>query len=89
MLFSLFLGQRIDRGGPDLRHVVAALEAHYTLYDDAKDEVFDETQQFTPANPYSASKAAADMYAWAYAQSFDIPALVVLSKNAYSRCQHP
>ena len=59
------------------------------VYGDAEDEFVDETQQFMPTNPYSASKAAAEMYVWAYAKSFNIPALVVRSNNVYGPCQYP
>lgn len=59
------------------------------VYGDAVDEFVDETKQFMPTNPYSASKAAAEMYVWAYAKSFGIPALVVRSNNVYGPCQYP
>ena len=59
------------------------------VYGDADDEFVDETQQFMPTNPYSASKAAAEMYVWAYAKSFSIPVLVVRSNNVYGPCQYP
>ena len=53
------------------------------VYSDAEDDFVVETQQFMPTNPYSASKAAAEMYVWAYAKLFNIPALVVRSNNVY------
>ncbi|ERF68061.1 hypothetical protein EPUS_08497 [Endocarpon pusillum Z07020] len=59
------------------------------VYGDVVDEFVDETKQFMPTNPYSASKAAAEMYVWAYAKSFGIPALVVRSNNVYGPCQYP
>lgn len=59
------------------------------VYGDAVDEAVDETKQFLPTNPYSASKAAAEMYVNAYAKSFGIPALVVRSNNVYGPCQYP
>ena len=59
------------------------------VYGDADEESVDETQQFMPTNPYSASKAAAEMYVWAYAKAFNIPAIVVRSNNVYGPCQFP
>jgi dTDP-D-glucose 4,6-dehydratase len=59
------------------------------VYGDAMDEFVDEAKQLMPTNPYSASKAAAEMYVWAYAKFFDIPALVVRSNNVYGPCQYP
>lgn len=59
------------------------------VYGDADDEFVDETQQFMPTNPYSASKAAAEMYVWAYSKSFKIPIVVVRSNNVYGPCQYP
>ncbi|KAL8707713.1 MAG: hypothetical protein Q9220_007293 [cf. Caloplaca sp. 1 TL-2023] len=59
------------------------------VYGEAMEESVDETKQFMPTNPYSASKAAAEMYVWAYAKSFNIPALVVRSNNVYGPCQYP
>ncbi|MCJ1416067.1 hypothetical protein MMC32_002402 [Xylographa parallela] len=59
------------------------------VYGDVVNEAVDETKQFMPTNPYSASKAAAEMYVWAYAKSFGIPALVVRSNNVYGPCQYP
>lgn len=59
------------------------------VYGDANEEFFDENQQLKPTNPYSASKAAAEMYVWAYSQSFNIPSVVVRSNNVYGPCQYP
>lgn len=59
------------------------------VYGEAMEDSIDETKQFMPTNPYSASKAAAEMYVWAYAKSFNIPALVVRSNNVYGPCQYP
>lgn len=59
------------------------------VYGDVVESACDETKQFMPTNPYSASKAAAEMYVWAYAKSFDIPALVVRSNNVFGPGQYP
>lgn len=36
-----------------------------------------------PTNPYSASKAAAEMYITAYASSFQLPAIIIRLNNVY------
>lgn len=62
------------------------------------DEVYGETNRIparegstllAPTNPYSASKAAAEMYVMAYQRSFRIPAIIVRSNNVYGPCQYP
>ncbi|PLB53460.1 dTDP-D-glucose 4,6-dehydratase-like protein [Aspergillus steynii IBT 23096] len=59
------------------------------VYGEAVGGFIDEKHQFQPTNPYAASKAAAEMYVWAYAKSFGLPALVVRSNNVYGPCQYP
>lgn len=62
------------------------------------DEVYGETNGamakedstlLAPTNPYSASKAAAEMYVMAYKHSFGIPVIIVRSNNVYGPCQYP
>ena len=53
------------------------------------DDVVDETKQFLPTNPYSASKAAAEMYVYAYYKSFKLPVVIVRSNNVFGPCQYP
>lgn len=36
-----------------------------------------------PTNPYSASKAAAEMYITAYVRSFQLPAIIIRLNNVY------
>lgn len=36
-----------------------------------------------PTNPYSASKAAAEMYITAYVSSFQLPAIIIRLNNVY------
>ncbi|RAK79443.1 dTDP-glucose 4,6-dehydratase [Aspergillus fijiensis CBS 313.89] len=59
------------------------------VYGETTDDFVDETTQFLPTNPYSASKAAAEMYVHAYAKSFGIPMVIVRSNNVYGPCQYP
>ncbi|KAJ5378513.1 dTDP-D-glucose 4-6-dehydratase [Penicillium cosmopolitanum] len=62
------------------------------------DEVYGETNgqvamenstPMRPTNPYSASKAAAEMYAMAYQKSFGLPIIIVRSNNVYGPGQYP
>ncbi|KAJ5178897.1 dTDP-D-glucose 4-6-dehydratase [Penicillium capsulatum] len=59
------------------------------VYGETNDHKVDEHGHFGPTNPYSASKAAAEMYVMAYRQSFGLPAIVVRSNNVYGPCQYP
>ena len=47
-----------------------------------------ERSLFQPSNPYSASKAAAEMLCHAYAQSFDLPLMIMRCNNVISKYQH-
>ncbi|EFX05924.1 putative rhamnose biosynthesis enzyme 2 [Grosmannia clavigera kw1407] len=59
------------------------------VYGETPDESVDESKQFLPTNPYSASKAAAEMYVYAYFKSFGIPVVIVRSNNVFGPCQYP
>jgi dTDP-glucose 4,6-dehydratase len=59
------------------------------VYGETNGELVDESCQFLPTNPYSASKAAAEMYVHAYAKSFKIPTIIIRSNNVYGPCQYP
>ena len=59
------------------------------VYGETHGAFLDEAHQFRPTNPYSASKAAAEMYVHAYAKAFGLPAIVVRSNNVYGPCQYP
>lgn len=48
-----------------------------------------EADPLHPTNPYSASKAAAEMLVAAYFKSFNIPAVIVRSNNIYGPRQFP
>lgn len=50
---------------------------------------FSETTPLHPNNPYSATKAAADMMVQAYAHTFQVPALITRSSNNYGPFQYP
>ncbi|KAF3004461.1 hypothetical protein E8E14_004179 [Neopestalotiopsis sp. 37M] len=48
-----------------------------------------EGDALCPTNPYSGSKAAAEMMVGAYAKSFGLPAIIVRSNNVYGPNQFP
>lgn len=51
--------------------------------------VFTETTPLHPNNPYSATKAAADLMALAYAHTFGADVVITRSSNNYGPYQHP
>ena len=51
--------------------------------------LFRETTPYDPSSPYSASKAAADHFARAYARTFGLPVLVTNCSNNYGPYQYP
>lgn len=48
-----------------------------------------EDEELSPRNPYSASKASAEMYLNAYYYSFKIPVITARSMNNFGERQHP
>ncbi len=48
-----------------------------------------EDDSVKPRNPYSASKASAEMYCTAYFHSFNIPVIIARSMNNFGPRQHP
>jgi dTDP-glucose 4,6-dehydratase len=48
-----------------------------------------EDSLMKPSNPYSATKAGAEMLCHAYAKSFKLPIIIVRCNNAISKYQHP
>lgn len=59
------------------------------VYGEVKEGRVDESGALLPTNPYSASKAAADMMIRAYRQSFELPVVVVRSNNIFGVRQFP
>lgn len=49
----------------------------------------DENARLIPTNPYSASKAAADMIVTSYVKSFALPVVIVRSNNIFGIRQYP
>jgi dTDP-glucose 4,6-dehydratase len=58
------------------------------VYGDIDDGSFTETQLLKPSNPYSATKAAADMLVSAWARTYDVPWIIVRPTNNYGIGQY-
>ena len=52
-------------------------------------ESFKEDAHLDPRSPYAASKAAADHFVSAYANTYDVPAVLLRCTNNYGPYQHP
>jgi len=50
---------------------------------------FKETDMLNPRNPYSASKAGAELLCRAYFETYGLPVLITRSSNNYGPYQHP
>lgn len=50
---------------------------------------FDEKSELNPSNPYAATKAAAELLAKSYAQSFRLPIIITRGNNVYGPGQYP
>lgn len=59
------------------------------VYGEVKEGAADENAPLKPTNPYSASKAAAEMIVHGYLQSFKIPALILRANNIFGIRQYP
>ncbi len=59
------------------------------VYGDIEDGFFKEDERFMPSNPYSASKAAAEMLVRAWGRTYDIPYIITRTTNNYGCGQHP
>lgn len=59
------------------------------VYGEIVNGEFDEDDSLDPRNPYAATKAGADLLAWSYYVTFDLPVLITRSSNNYGPRQHP
>ena len=59
------------------------------VYGSAGDDPFTEGSPIAPRNPYSASKAGADLLAQAYVATYGVPGTTIRGTNAYGPRQHP
>jgi len=58
------------------------------VYGDREDGQFNENDKLTPSNPYSASKAAAEMLVLAYNRTYGVKYLITRSTNNYGERQY-
>lgn len=66
---------------------VSTDEVYGEIHKDVGDVL--EEARLAPTNPYSASKAAAEMYVNAYWKSYKLPAIIVRMNNVYGPHQYP
>jgi dTDP-glucose 4,6-dehydratase len=59
------------------------------VYGEAREGSFKETDSIQPSNPYSASKAAADMLVLSYCRTYGMDALVTRCTNNFGPYQYP
>lgn len=59
------------------------------VYGDITKGVFNETAVLNPSNPYSATKAAADMLIEAYARTYGLEYIIARPSNNYGYYQYP
>ena len=59
------------------------------VYGANKTGYFDEKSNLNPTNPYSISKASADMYALAYFKTYNVPVIITRSSNNFGENQYP
>jgi dTDP-glucose 4,6-dehydratase len=59
------------------------------VYGSIENGSFDETAKLTPTNPYSASKAAAELQLLSYFKTYKFPLIITRSANNYGPYQFP
>lgn len=59
------------------------------IYGDITEGSFKERDTLRPSNPYSASKAAADMFVLAYYRTYRLDAIITRCTNNFGPYQHP
>lgn len=59
------------------------------VYGEISEGSFNENDVLNPTNPYSASKASADMFVNSYRHSFNMPIITVRANNIYGVRQYP
>ena len=59
------------------------------VYGDINEGSFDENSKLNPSNPYSASKAAAEMLVKSYSRTYGIDYQICRSSNNYGERQYP
>jgi dTDP-glucose 4,6-dehydratase len=75
--------------GVEKYHQISTDEVYGDSPIEHKDLLFTEKTPLKPSNPYSASKASADMLVMAYHRTFNLPVSISRSSNNYGPYQHP
>ncbi|KAE8145010.1 dTDP-D-glucose 4,6-dehydratase [Aspergillus avenaceus] len=71
------------------RFIHVSTDEVYGENDDQDPVAFAENQGLCPTNPYSASKAAAEMIVQAYRKSFQMPLIIARCNNVFGPHQYP
>ena len=75
------------RGAPRLRRFVQISTDE--VYGSVPDGASRETDELKPRNPYSASKAGADRFAYSYWATYQVPVVITRASNNYGPYQFP
>lgn len=70
-------------------HQISTDEVYGDLPLEGVDVAFTEDSPVKPSSPYSASKASADMLAWAYFRTYGLPVTISRCSNNYGPYQFP
>lgn len=70
-------------------HQISTDEVYGDLPIERTDLRFSESSQLNPSSPYSASKAASDLFTLAYSRTYGVPVSVSRCSNNYGAFQHP
>lgn len=77
------------QAGTVIRFIHVSTDEVYGENRPNQDYAFTEEDRLNPTNPYSASKAAAEMVANAYRYSFHMPIIITRCNNVFGPCQYP
>jgi dTDP-glucose 4,6-dehydratase len=78
--------EALRTGNPEAKLVHISTDE---VYGDALSGSFLETDGLRPSSPYSASKAASDVFVCAYARTYGLPAMITRCTNNYGPRQFP
>ena len=83
-IFTLL--EAIRKAKPDVRLIHVGTDE---VYGDIEEGSFNEEDILRPSSPYSASKAAADMFVLAYVRTYGLDAVITRCTNNYGPYQFP
>jgi dTDP-glucose 4,6-dehydratase len=86
VLGTYTLLEAMRNGNPDARLVHVGTDG---VYGDIAEGSFNEVDTLRPSSPYSASKAAADMFVMAYVRTYGLNATITRCTNNYGPYQFP